>query len=124
MEEDAFYEYTAPRAEKAGYEKGFAIRYEKGYASGRERRSALGRKLERECAAEFQRSAVSAAVCDRFRGVPVPLTSAFSWAQSVESLLEMRVYTLTQASSLDDVACMRRRSVLAALIDGNEFLPC
>ncbi len=91
MEEDAFYEYFAPRAEEAGFKKGEKSGFDK------------GKDQERASILDSQRATLCATVLGRFGDVPASITTAINKAQNLDSLVEMRVYTLTSANSLDDL---------------------
>ena len=115
MEEDAFYEYFAPRAEKAGFDKGEKIGFDKGEKIGFDKGEKIGfdkgekigfdkgKDQERASMLDSQRATLSATVRGRFGDVPAPITTAINKAQNLDSLVEMRVYTLTSANSLDDL---------------------
>ena len=107
MENDAFYEYFAPKAEKAGMEKGMKQGMEKGMKQGREK----GREEMKDDILSEQRDAVRAEVQKRFGSVPVPINLAVDKAQSINALVDMRVFALTQASSLDDLVSYAQNGV-------------
>ena len=58
-----------------------------------------------------QRAAVRSDVETRFGVVPVTLTQAMDKAQDVNALVDMRVYALTKASSLDDLISYAQNAV-------------
>ena len=115
MENDAFYEYFAPKAEKAGMEKGMKQGMEKGMKQGMEKGMKQGREKGREEMKDDilseQRDAVRAEVQKRFGSVPVPINLAVDKAQSINALVDMRVFALTQASSLDDLVSYAQNGV-------------
>ena len=115
MENDAFYEYFAPKAEKAGMEKGMKRGMEKGMKQGIEKGMIQGREKGREEMKDDilseQRDAVRAEVQKRFGSVPVPVNLAVDKAQSINALVDMRVFALTQASSLDDLVSYAQNGV-------------
>ena len=116
---DAFYEYFAPIARAAGKEEGIEEGIEIGKVEGIEIGKVEGIEIGKVEGIEIgkvegkeemknsilgsQRAAVRATVESRFGSVPVPLNLAVDRAQSIDSLVDMRVYALTQANSLDDL---------------------
>ena len=107
MVKDAFYEYFAPIAQAAGKEEGIEIGkvegIEIGKVEGIEIGKVEGKEEMKNSILGSQRAAVRATVESRFGSVPVPLNLAVDRAQSIDSLVDMRVYALTQANSLDDL---------------------
>ena len=100
---DAFYEYFAPIAQAAGKEEGIEEGIEIGKVEGIEIGKVEGKEEMKNSILGSQRAAVRATVESRFGSVPVPLNLAVDRAQSIDSLVDMRVYALTQANSLDDL---------------------
>ena len=115
MENDAFYEYFAPKAEKAGMEKGMKQGMKQGIEKGMKQGMIQGREKGREEMKDDilseQRDAVRAEVQKRFGSVPVPINLAVDKAQSINALVDMRVFALTQASSLDDLVSYAQNGV-------------
>ncbi len=107
MENDAFYEYFAPKAAQAGIKKGLA----KGMAKGMEKGVVKGREEMKNDILSEQHEVVRSEVQKRFGSIPVPLTQAVDNAQSINALVNMRVYALTQASSLDDLVSYAQNCV-------------
>ena len=79
MGRDLLYEVVAPRAEQWGIEK------------------------ERNNMLNSQRSTLRSIVKERFGSCPVSLRNALNKIRDLEELINLRVYALTQAQSLDDL---------------------
>ena len=115
MENDAFYEYFAPKAEKAGMEKGMKQGMKQGMEKGMKQGLLQGREKGMDEMNVFilfvHRDAVRAEVQKRFGSVPVPINLAVDKAQSINALVDMRVFALTQASSLVDLVSYAQNGV-------------
>ena len=113
--EKILHDFFADDAEKAGIEQGIAQGIEQGIAQGIEQGIGqgigIGKQEMKDDILSEQRAAVRSDVETRFGTIPVPLTQAMDKAQDVNALVDMRVYALTKASSLDDLISYAQNAV-------------
>ena len=113
--EKILHDFFADDAEKAGIEQGIAQGIEQGIAQGIEQGIGqgigIGKQEMKDDILSEQRAAVRSDVETRFGVVPVTLTQAMDKAQDVNALVDMRVYALTKASSLDDLISYAQNAV-------------
>ena len=105
--EKILHDFFADDAEKAGIEQGIAQGIEQGIGQG----IGIGKQEMKDDILSEQRAAVRSDVETRFGVVPVTLTQAMDKAQDVNALVDMRVYALTKASSLDDLISYAQNAV-------------
>ena len=109
--EKILHDFFADDAEKAGIEQGIAQGIGQGIEQGIGQGIGIGKQEMKDDILSEQRAAVRSDVETRFGVVPVTLTQAMDKAQDVNALVDMRVYALTKASSLDDLISYAQNAV-------------